>query len=96
MSYKLKRRGKYSKKVEVSPEHVEIHVAALIVCFLLAFLIWLYFVGISHIPTEPAGPAVTESETAPETGDGPEDTAPETEAPTPAEVRYGEAAPIRL
>lgn len=90
MSYKLKRRGKSARKVEVRPEHVEIHVAALIVCFLLAFLVWLYFVGISHIPTEPTGPTVTESETGGCPGDtSPEDTSPATEAAAPSEVRCG-------
>ncbi len=53
--YKLQRMGKYTRKSEVRRQHLEIRVPALVICFLLACLIWLYVVGLSRIPVETPG-----------------------------------------
>ncbi len=50
-SYKLQKKGKSARRVEVRAERIDIHVPALIICAVIAFLIWLYVVGFSHIPT---------------------------------------------
>ncbi len=60
--YSLKRTGKRGK-VEVRSQHIEIHVPALIICLVLAFLIWLYIVGISQIPKDFANAETGSSET---------------------------------
>ncbi|MBP3666721.1 MAG: hypothetical protein J6K29_06690 [Clostridia bacterium] len=66
--YKLQKMGKYTRKSEVRRQHLEIRVPALIICFLLACLIWLYVVGLSRIPVETPGtpdgdPPCSEQET---------------------------------
>ena len=50
--YKLHKMGKYTRKCEVRRQHLEVRVLALIICFLLACVIWLYVVGLSRIPVE--------------------------------------------
>ncbi len=50
--YKLKKTGRNLQKVEVRAEKFEIHVPALIICLLLAFVIWLYVVNFRSSATE--------------------------------------------
>lgn len=74
--YTLKRISKHGTKVEVRSQHVEFHVPAFIICCVLAFLIWLYIVGISRIPADLAAgettPPATEAETVvPAEAEGP-------------------------
>lgn len=81
--YKLHRMGKYTRKCEVRRQHLEIRVPALIICFVLACVIWLYVVGLSRIPVEtPPHPMDTE-ETRPDTES---DTTPDTEASPSADM----------
>ncbi len=51
--FKLQKKYKSPRRVEVRPVQTEIHVPALILCALLAFLIWLYVVGFSHLSDPP-------------------------------------------
>ncbi len=59
--YILKRIGKHGGKVEVRSQHMEFHVPAFIICAVLAFLIWIYIVGISQISIESPRPPETEA-----------------------------------
>ena len=84
LNYKLHKKGRSSRRVEVRAVNIEIHALALIICAVLAFFIWLYIVGISQIPNTPpvadTTPAVSET-----TAEEPETEAPAedvTEAPT--------------
>ena len=80
LNYKLHKKGRSSRRVEVRAMNIEIHALALIICAVLAFFIWLYIVGISQIPKNPTvdtTPAVVDT-----TAEIP-DEAP-TEAPTEA------------
>ncbi len=49
--YKMQKSDRNARRVEVSPDHVEVHVPALIICVLAAFLIWLYFVNFTEDTT---------------------------------------------
>ncbi len=49
--YKMQKTGRSARRVEVSPDHVEVHVPALIICVLAAFAIWLYFVNFTEDTT---------------------------------------------
>ncbi len=81
--YKLHRLGKFTRKCEVRRQHLEIKVPALIICFLIACFVWLYVVGLSHIPVERPGETETTEDTCPGTS---EDTDAETAAPTSPEA----------
>ncbi len=61
--YTLKRTGKHGGKVEVRSQHIEIHIPALIICAVLAFVIWIYIVGISQIPADLPPPETVSPET---------------------------------
>lgn len=56
--YKL-REGDSIRKPVVKRDRLEIHVPVLLICLLLAFLIWLYVVSISKIPEELPLPSET-------------------------------------
>lgn len=64
--YKL-REGESIRKPVVKRDRIEVHVPVLIICFALAFLIWLYVVSISKINTPPP-PVETTPVTEQETG----------------------------
>lgn len=63
-NYKLQKKGRSARRVEVRADHIEIHVLALILCAVLAFFIWLYIVGTTtakdnqnQTPSEPEASA---------------------------------------
>lgn len=58
-NYKLHKKGKTVGKAVVAPEGIDIHVPALIICALIAFGIWLYIVGISHMVEDYKAPEET-------------------------------------
>ena len=73
--YKL-REGDNIRKPVVKRTQVEVHIPVLLICFALAFLIWLYVVSISkinreHPPMET--PAVTDTEAKGEAAAEPRD-----------------------
>ncbi len=67
--YKLQKKGKSARRVAVRAESIDIQVPALIICAVLAFVIWLYIVGfdsMSHAPqpTETEAPSTESGEVA--------------------------------
>lgn len=60
--YKL-REGDSIRKPVVKRDRLEIHVPVLLLCLLLAFLIWLYVVSISKIHEDLPLPSETEAVT---------------------------------
>ncbi len=70
---KVKKSGRVSYVTELRSERIEIHVPALLVCLLVAFVIWLYIVNFSDLTsyppaqetTPPAEAAVTDIADAP-------------------------------
>ena len=64
--YKLQKKHRSSRRVEVRAERIDIHVPALLICGLLAFFIWLYIVGLSHLSAEVDNPSATPEQTTTE------------------------------
>ncbi len=64
--YKLQKKYRSSRRVEVRTERIDIHVPALLICALLAFFIWLYIVGLSQLSTESEVPGTTPEQTVTE------------------------------
>lgn len=41
-NYKLQKKGRSARRVEVRAQHIDIHILPLLICALVAFVIWLY------------------------------------------------------
>ena len=65
-NYKLQKKHRSSRRVEVRAERIDIHGPALLICALLAFFIWLYIVGLSHLSAEVDNPSATPEQTTTE------------------------------
>ena len=57
--FRVFRKGKYSRKVEIRRERVEFDPGALFVCLAAAILVWLYVAG-THLQNSEQIPLVTE------------------------------------
>lgn len=81
--YKLKE-GKNVRQPVVQRTEINVYVPVLLICFALAFLSWLYVVGLSRITSDVLNPeTVTTAAEEPTQGE-PSET--ETSEATPAEV----------
>ncbi len=60
--YKLQKKSRSGRRVAVQAERIEWNIPAMIVCLLLACVIWLYIVSSSDRPQEPpTDPSPSES-----------------------------------
>lgn len=57
--FRVFRKGKYARKVEIGRERVEFHPGAMFVCLAAAVLVWLYVAG-THLQNTEQTPLVTE------------------------------------
>lgn len=76
--YKNVKRGRSSRKVEIRRVRMEVNWIALLLCFLLSFVIWLYVTGTEARRSEEHDNHASAAETAGETTVDLEETAPET------------------
>lgn len=87
--YKMTKTGnKYDRKIEVGLDEIKIGILPLVICLLIAFLVWLYISG-STLPDEDpvtSDTAVTE-DAAGGVGDPAEDSEFVTDTPRPADMR---------
>ena len=60
--YELKKKSRFSRRVEVQKSRVELRLVPMVVALLVAFVVWLYIEGsLAEQPeTPPAGQAVTD------------------------------------
>ena len=87
--YKL-REGDSIRKPVVKRDRLEIHVPVLLLCLLLAFLIWLYVVSISKIREDLPLPSDTETVTDTDESSGEPDGATGAAGTLPLSLGYAE------